>query len=96
MRRLGRRFSGIGEERAEHWQRRVESLWRGVLIVFVGASMLWLGYMVLYVINWSPLWMRAYSACNARQPEADTVAEMFRHKQECVDFASKIVEQSSK
>src|SRR6516162_7087795 len=96
MRLLGRRFSSIGEERVELWQRRAESLWRGIVMVGFVAGLLFLGYVVTYIVNWSPLWMRAYTACKKRLPESDTVVEMFRRNQKCVEFATRIVGERSK
>jgi len=51
---------------------------------------------VTYIVNWSPLWMRAYTACKKRLPESDTVVEMFRRNQKCVEFATRIVGERSK
>ena len=54
----------------------------GVVMVFAVQSAL---------LHWAPLWARLYSACMARQPERNTLAEIVQHRIACATLATDVI-----
>ncbi len=79
----------------EHYGRRlqwipVERITQVVMIVICGFGIV----MVLWALNWAPLWGRLYAACMTQQPEANTVAEIIQHRVDCAGAASRAIEKA--
>ena len=63
------------------------------MIVVLGLGFVMALYL-LAALNWAPVWIRIYSACMRQRPQAHTLTQTIRHREDCARLATRMIQKA--